>query len=136
MIPPPLSKSRGFTLIEMALMIAIGAALFIGIGPAAQNLAERAIENRNYLIALNLAKWQMAIMMNSSYPAVAAETEQTADPAFPDFVPTQEVVSADTNGAHSLREVRIRVRHGSSSGPVLVLLHTYRSDVITFGNGS
>ena len=127
---------RGFSLIEMTLMIAIGAALFIGIGPAAQNLTGRAIENRNYLIALNLAKWQMAIMMNSSYPAVAAETEQTVDPAFPDFIPTQEIVDADTSDTHSLREVRIRVRRGSSSGPVLVLLHTYRSDIITFGNGS
>ena len=127
---------RGFSLIEMTLMIAIGAALFIGIGPMAQNLAQRAVENRDYLIALNLAKWQMAIMMNSSYPAVAAETEQTADPAYPDFIPTQEVVDADTSDTYSLREVRIRVRQGSSSGPVLVLLHTYRSDIITFGNGS
>ena len=127
---------RGYSLIEMTLMIAIGAVLFISIGPAAQNLAERAIENRDYLIALNLAKWQMALLMNSGYPAVTSETAQTADPAFPDFIPTQEVVDAATSGAHSLREVRVRVRRGSSSGPVLVLLHTYRSDILTFGNGS
>ena len=117
-------------------MIAIGAVLFTGMTRAAQTLMETAIEGRNYMIALNLAKWQMAISNNAAYPAVVAETAQTADAAFPNFIPTQTVTSVATNGANSIRLITIRIRLNSVTGPVLVRLDTYRSNIITFGNGT
>ena len=129
-------KLRGFTLIEMTLMIGVGSVLMFGLTFAAHAQLKAVVDNRNMLIALNLAKLQMALINNAAYPAVVSETAQTADTAFPDFIPTKEVVSVDTSGGNSIREIRIRVRYGSSSGPVLVVLYAYRSDIITFGNGT
>lgn len=116
-------------------MIGVGAVLFIGIGRASGALMEAAIENRDYQAALQIAKWQMVKTMNGAYPAVAGETAQSADAAFPNFIPTLEVVSIDTDGSYSIRELRVRVRRGTSAGPVLIALYNYRSDAITYGTG-
>lgn len=126
---------RGFTLIELVMMTVIGGILLTLLSLATQTQMRTVIDNRDYLVALNLAKRQMALMNNATYPAVAAEAAQTADAAFPNFIPTQEVVSVATSGGNSLREIRIRIRKGSVSGPVLVALYTYRSNILTFGNG-
>ena len=130
-----MKHKRGFTMIEMTITIAISAILMTGLGLAVQTQLKAAVDNRNYLIALNLAKRQMAMMNNSTYPSVAGEAALSADSGFPNFIPTQEVVELASNGGKSLREIRIRVRHGSLAGPVLILLYTYRSDLLTFGNG-
>ncbi len=130
-----IKNNRGFTLIEMTMIVVVGAALMFGIVFAAQALFKSTVENRNYLIAFNLARRQMAIANNGTYPAVSSETAQTTDGNFPDFVPTQEVTQIDTSGSNSLRQICVRVHLGSSSGPVLVTLYTYRSDILTFGDG-
>ena len=129
-------NKRGFTLIEMTIMIGVAAVLFISVSRAAQTLVDASVENRNYLVALNLAKNQMAIMNNAAYPAVAAETTQTAISPFTDFIPTQEVVSVATSGGNSIRQITIRIRLGSATGSVLIRLDTYRSNILTFGNGT
>lgn len=125
----------GFTLMEMILMIAVGSMLVTSLVTAAQAHYKATIENRNYLIAFNLARNQMAAMYNSGYPSVMSETAQSVDSDFPDFVPTQEVTQEDTAGGHTLNKICIRVRLGSSTGPVLVSLYTFRSDIITYGDG-
>ena len=132
---------RGFTLIELVIMIAIGGILSLGLGKAAGNLIKMELQNRDYLIALNIAKRQMAIMQNAAYPAVAAEAALTADAAFPNYIPTQTVVSiatsVDAGGTtNSIRQITIRVRLNSLAGAVLIRLDTYRSNIITFGTGS
>ncbi len=130
-----IKNRRGFTLMEMTIMIGIGAVLFMGLSRSVLTLTELIIENRNYLTAFNLAKRQMAIMENSAYPAVAAEAAQTADTAFPSFIPTQTVTSVATSGTNSIRLITIRVRLNSVTGAVLVRFDTYRSNIITNGNG-
>ena len=131
-----IKDQRGFSLIEMTIMIAIGAVLFTSITRSAMTLSKAITENREYLVALNLAKRQMAISDNSAYPAVAAEAAQTAHTDFPDFIPTQEVTSIAVSGSNSIRQITIRIRRGSATGAVLMRLDTYRSDIITFGNGT
>ena len=122
---------------ELTLMIAVGAVLFISIGRAAMTLSELIIDNRDYLVALNIAKWQMTQTLNAAYPAAGAEAAQTADAAFPNFIPTREVsANIATSGTYTIRQITIRVRRGTSAGPVLIRLDTYRSDLITFGNGT
>lgn len=128
-------RREGVTLIELIIMIAIAAAMFVGTSRAYQTLVQATTINRDYLIALNLAKRQMAIMNNSAYPAVVAETALAADPAFPDFIVTQQVASVATSGVNSIRLVTVRVRRGSISGAILIRLDTYRNSLVTFGNG-
>jgi prepilin-type N-terminal cleavage/methylation domain-containing protein len=128
-----MKNQRGFSLLEMVMMIAVGAVLFTGISRASQTQIKSAIDNRNYLVALNLAKWRMAIMNNLAYPA-SATTTPTSDTSFPDFTFSQ-VVSADvaTSGVYSIRSIQLDVLNGAK---VIVRLNTYRTNVATFGNGS
>ena len=129
-------NDRGFSLMEMTIMIAIGAVLFTSLSRSVMTLSELITDNRNYTIALSLAKRQMAIMNNAAYPAVAAEAAQTAHTDFPSFIPTQTVTSVATSGTNSIRQITIRIRLNSVTGPVLIRLDTYRSNIITFGNGT
>ena len=127
---------RGFTLMEMTIMIAISAVLMTGMTRAIQTLLELSNDNRDYLIALNLARRQMAMINLAGYPAVvASETGLTPDGDFPSFTPTWQVTDVATSGGNSIRLIIVRVRRGSSTGPVLIRLDTYRSNIITFGNG-
>lgn len=132
-----MKNKRGFTLLEMAITIGIAAVLFTGMTRAGQNLMKAAIDNRNYVIALNLAKRHMAVMNNEvTVPAVIAETAQAADGVFPSFIPTRQVVAVAASGANYIRQITVRIRIGSVTGPVLIRLDTYRSNIITFGNGT
>jgi len=121
----------------MVIVIGIGAVIMTGMTRATQSLMEFSVDNRNYLIALNLAKRHMAVMNNeATVPAVVVETAQAADAAFPSFIPTREVVLVDADGVNYIRQITVRVRLNSVTGPVLIRLDTYRSNLITFGNGS
>ena len=117
---------------EMTMMIAVGAILLISMGRAAQSQIKNAIDNRNYMIALNLAKQQMAIMNLAAYPAVGT-TAPASDAAFPDFVFSQVVTSVATSGGNSIRQIEMDV---SANGKQLIALYAYRSNIVTFGNGS
>ena len=137
-----MKNKRGFTLLEMVIVIGISALLLTGMTRAAHTLMKSSVDNRNYLIALNLAKQHMALMNNEvTVPAVVAETAQAADANFPSFIPTREVVSIATNvdiagTTDYIRQITVRIRLNSVTGPVLMRLDTYRSNIITFGNGT
>ena len=123
---------RGFSLIELVIMIAVSSALFVGMGRAVQSQLKTATDNRDYLIALHLAKQQMARMNEAAYPAVGT-TAPASDAAFPNFTFSQVVSAVVTSGTSSIRQIQMDVLKGSA---VLVRLYTYRSNIITFGNGS
>lgn len=116
-------------------MIAIAAALFVGTSRAYHTLLEATVDNRDYLIALNLGKREMAMINNEAYPAIVAETARTADSAFPDFIPTVTVSSVATSGSDSIRLITVRIRKGTSTGPILIRLDTYRTSLAGYGNG-
>ena len=122
----------GFSLIELVIMIAVASALLVGMGRAVQSQIKMATDNRDYLIALDLAKQQMAVMNEGAYPAVGTTTP-APDAAFPGFTFSQVVTSVAVSGSKSIRQIQMDVLKGST---VLVRLYTYRSDLITFGNGS
>lgn len=128
-------SQRGFTLIEITLVIAISTVLMTSLGIEAQNQYKATVGNRNSMVAYNLARDQMALLGNLDYPAVTAETALTPDSDFPDFIPTLEVTEIDSSGSHSLRQICLRIRLGSAAGPVLITLYTLRSDIVTFGDG-
>ena len=131
-------NKRGVTLVELVIMIAVGSILLMGMSKSSLSFLKRSVDARNMTIALNLAKRQMAIMNNTAYASlpVAAEAALSVDAAFPGFTPTQEVTSVAVSGAESIRRVIVRVRLGSSAGAVLVMLDTYRTSIVTFGNGT
>ena len=118
------------------MMIAVGGILAMGITRAAQGQIREAMDNREMLVALNLAKRQMAIDNNVALPAVAAETSLGADGTFPQMFVTREVTSVAISGSNNLRQIIIRVRKGSAAGPILIAMYTRRTDLLTFGNGA
>ena len=125
-------SGRGFTLLEMTLMIGVGTVLVLGMSTAVQSQLKGAVDMRNYLIALELAKQQMAVMNNASHPGTGT-TNPSSDAAFPDFGFTQVVTSVATSGSDNIREVRLDT---TMNGIVLVRLYTYRTSTASFGDGT
>ncbi len=124
------------TLIELIMMIAIAAALFTGLTRVIQNQIRNVTLNRNYLIALNLAKIEMAKLNIGVFPAVdGAETALSADAAYPNFIPTRHVTLVANSGSNNLHLITVRVRLLSVTGAVLIRLDTYRTNMVTFGDG-
>ena len=127
------SGQRGFTLMEMTMMIAIGAVLLSGLSRAVQNEVYQTNELRYKLIATHLANRQMAIMWNTAYPSVGTSSSAQIDATdFPSFMYTQGVADVATNGGNSLRSIEIIV---TLNGKEYARLESYWSNVVTFGNG-
>ena len=121
-----MNNKRGFSLIELTMMIAISAILLTGISRAVQTNLESAIEVRNSLIGLNLAKMQMAMMNNANYPAVST-TNPASDTSFSDFTFSQPVTTVTSSGTSSLEQIQLDTSLG---GRVLVRLYTYRTNTV------
>ena len=123
-------------MMELVMMIAIASVLFTGLTRVIQNQIRNTNLNRNYLIALNLAKREMAKINIGAFPAVdGAETALAADPAYPDFIPTRFVTLVANSGANNLHLITVRVRLLTVTGTVLIRLDTYRTNIVTFGDG-
>ncbi len=133
-------RRRGFSLMELIIMIAVAGALFTGLSRAVNNLIQKAAINREYLIALNIAKLEMAKINIGAFPGVdGAEVALTADPDFPSFIPTRFVTSVATSigpPARAINLITVQVRRNSLTGSVLIRLDTYRTDLVSFGNGT
>ena len=125
-------NDRGFSLMELTLMIAVGAILLVGVGRAIQNQMVNAIDMRNFMVSLNLVKRQMAVMNNAAYPAVGT-TSPATDALFPNFTFTRVVTAVAANGANNIRRIQMDVSIG---GDLIVRVYTYRTNTATFGNGT
>ena len=132
-----MKNKRGFSLIELTMMIAIGSVLFVGLSRGVHGLIKTAITNRDYLIALNLVKEKMAIMNNNAYITVLSTTTPAADADFSGFTFSQTVSNVLTSGANTLNQIQMDVLAG---GNVLVRVYTYRTNTVNgtqgFGNGT
>ena len=101
-------------------------------------LAETPLLDGNTLIALQLAKKQMAVMNLGTCPSVGV-TNPSVDGgsgSFPGFTMTQTVTNCGagcTSGSDVLNQVQLDV---IANGKVLIRLYTYRTNIVTFGNGS
>ena len=125
---------RGYTMIEFIVMIAVASALTVGLGRAVQSQIGTALDNRDYMVALNLAKQQMAIMnASTTVPALATTAPSDVGVSFSGFTFSQVVTSVATNGSDYIRQIQLDVLKGSK---VLVRVYTYRTNIVTFGNGT
>ena len=127
-----MKKTNAFTLVEITITIAVAAILMVGISRATQNEIAQFTKLRNYEIALNLAKKQMAIMNNAAYPAVATTNQN--DAFYSDFTITQIVSNIATSGANTLNKIEVQV--STVKDGQLISLNTYRTNVVSFGNGN
>ncbi len=116
---------------ELTLMIAVGAILTLGIGRSIQNQIASAIDIRNYMVAMNLGKQQMAIMNNAAYPALGTTTP-ASDASYPNFTFSQVVTSVAISGGNNIRQIQMDVLIGSD---VIIRLYTYRTNTGVFGDG-
>ncbi len=134
------TRSRGFTLIELIMIIVIGAVLTIGIVKFTHQQIKDSTKMRDYLTALNLARLKMSIVNNTDYASMVASTSTTlpAEASFPGFI-TQRVVSAETTGApngvkYKRIDIKVDYTGGTFTNPIIWLI-TYRESNITFGDG-
>ena len=130
---------RGMTLIEMILTIALAAVLVTGMVIFTRTEVERMTYARDFIIASNLTRLEMAKMNNTDYSALPpGVVVLPQEPSFPGFM-SQRTITQITNpfrNLAALRQVEIRTVPvtGSFSNPLASLI-TYRESVTTFGDG-
>lgn len=124
----------GWTLIEIILMIAVGSILAIGATRAMQSQMSAVIQFRNYMVALHLAKRQMAILNNTAYASLT--TASAADATFTSFTVATTVTTPYTSAAPAANVKKVVVEVSTPEDGILVQLNTYRTDVVSFGNGT
>ena len=129
-------KSRGMTLIELVMIIAIGSALVTGIVTFTQQQSVNGTRMRDYLIALNLARIKMAIQNNTAYASLPAAGTLPAEASLTGFISQIRYGTIITSGVYNLKPVFIDTDYvgGSFANPIVTLV-TYREDHVTFGDG-
>ena len=127
-------KTRGFTLIEMAIMIGVASVLIISITRSMQTTVWRFTRLRSTYIALNLAKKQMAMMNHEALPGNGT-TNPASDASFPNFTYTQVVATPYTTGAPASNVRKIEMQVSTTTDGQLISLITYRDDIAAFGDG-
>lgn len=128
------SFAAGWTLIEIILMIAVGSILAIGATRAVQSQMTAVIKFKNYMMALHLAKRQMAILNNTAYASLS--TASAADTTFTDFTVSTTVTTPYTNVSPAANVKKVVVEVSTPKDGILVQLNTYRTDIVSFGNGT
>src|SRR3989338_312905 len=111
MTPPPLFKSKGFSLIEFIVMIAVGSFLVSGIVLFTLQQTKNGTQMRDFLVALDLARLKMAEMNNTAYASLPVGTTALADdPSFPGFDIQRAVSLVNTGAPNSVTIRRIDIR--------------------------
>lgn len=123
------------SLIELVLLVGISVVVLSGSIRFTSTAVQRSVQSRDHLIALHLAKVQMAVMNEGAFPAVA-DTFPT-DAAFGGYILRQRVTAVSGVSPNRLRQIEMTVTRtgGSYDSGALVKLFTYRQETTTFGNG-
>ena len=133
-------KSRGMTLIELVIIIGLGAVLTLGIVKFTFQQINTGVKMRDYLTALNLARLKMALANNTDYTTLGAATTTLAQEASFTGFDVQRIVGSEVTGAPygvKIKKIDIKVDYvGGSFANPLVWLTTYREDHVTFGDGA
>ena len=129
-------RSRGMTLIELVMIIAVGSALLVGVIKFTQQQILNGSRMRDYLIAANLAKLKMAVQNNTAYASLPAAGTLPAEASLGGFISQIRYGTIITSGVDNLKPVFIDVDYtgGSFANPVVTLV-SYREDHVTFGDG-
>lgn len=132
-------KNRGLTLIELILVVAVGSILVVGLVLFARSEIENTVRVRDFLIAMNLARLEMAVTENQPSSSLAAGTyDYPSEANFPGFkirriitLLTQTTMPDST--VNTLWQVDMIADYatGNFSAPLFKLI-TYRQNHATF----
>jgi prepilin-type N-terminal cleavage/methylation domain-containing protein len=139
-----MKNTRGFTMVELILTVAIGSVLVLGIVLFTRTQFEQSIRSSDLLTAMNLARLKMADLDRQTYasiPASGSTTNYGADAVIPGFIVRLNVTLVETGGAgvalRQLKQLEILVDYaGGDFVPPLARLITYRQSGTSFGNGT
>ena len=129
---------RGVTLIELILIIAIGAVLTVGLVKFGTQMVRQGILARDTVIAYNLARLKMAETEVADFSTLTLGNTALADEAsFPAYDIRRTCSNvASVAGPITLRRVDILIDYagGNFSRPLARVI-TYRHNLVRFGNG-
>ena len=139
-------NSRGMTLIELIMIIAIGSALVAGVVKFTQQQIYNGSRMRDYLVALNLARIQMAKDNNTNYatlrgasvPPFWTDLGSESGGSFPGFI-LRRYIQSETTGATGVKimqvDIKVDYAGGTFANPIVWLI-TYHKDHVFFGPGT
>ena len=129
-----ISHKKGFTLLELVIIIAMAGALMTGIATALNTQMHRFMLMRRYYQALNLAKARIATFNNLTIASLPANgTIDYTDPSFSGFTIRQITTTPYSSGSWFVRQIRVEV-FTTKEGD-LVNLYTYRTNAAAIGDG-
>ncbi|HTL70510.1 MAG TPA: prepilin-type N-terminal cleavage/methylation domain-containing protein [Candidatus Eisenbacteria bacterium] len=132
-------SSAGVTLIELILIIAIGAVVTGGAVRFAVELTRQGIRARDAAVAYNLARLKMAEADAADFSTLTTGNAVLPDEAsFPGYDIRREISDVATAaGPITLRRVDIVVDYaGGTFASPLARLITYRHNLVRFGDGA
>ena len=133
-----MKKHRGMTLIELILVIAVGAVLVLGIVLFTRQQTINGVQLRDFTIAYNLGRLKMAQMNLTAYASIPVGTfDYPNEPSFPGYK-VRRITSTVTEttiagkGLVGVRQIDMRVDRSSGNfSKPLVKLITYRQSHVT-----
>ena len=126
------------TLVEIILLIAIGAVVTLGLGLFATEMTRQGIRSRDAVVAYNLARLKMAEADMANFSTLAlGNTALAGEPSFPGYAARREVSEvASVEGPILLWRVDIVIDYaGGTFAQPLARLVTYRHNLVRFGDG-
>ena len=129
-----MKKYRGFTLVELVIIIAMASALMVGISTALNTQMQRFTQMRRYYQALNLAKARIATFNNLTIASLPANgTIDYSDTSFSGFTIRQVTTTPYSSGSWFVRQIQVEVFTAKEGD--LVNLYTYRTNAAAMGDG-
>ncbi len=136
-----MKKIRGFTLIEMVLMIAIGSVLIGGIVLFTFQLSRNTMDIKDMMIATYLAKRQVVHIQRWAYDDINNVSPGPDEAPFTGYWyqrKVSEIASvAAPFGTFGLKKIEVLIARapGDFDQNILVRIITYRQRYVEFGDG-
>jgi prepilin-type N-terminal cleavage/methylation domain-containing protein len=127
-------NKRGFTLIEIIVVIIILGILSVTLAIFVSNQLQAVVRSGEFANAVNLARLEAEIVNSTAYASLTTGTTTTTNyKTYPyDVIRTVSYISGTDLTAESLKQITIVVRPNGKSNN-LVTYTTYRAKNITFG---
>ena len=118
---------KGFTLLEVILVILLMATGFVVILQAMSTGLFAGGQNESDLVAVNLAQYKIEELRNKNYATVVNEAKAVLATPYQQF--SREVVISNDTPVASMKEVTVNVYWLAKSDEVKSTLVTYASDI-------
>jgi prepilin-type N-terminal cleavage/methylation domain-containing protein len=132
MISQPRLRHRGFTLLELVVVIVVFSIAAVPLSLLLIEHIEGAVYSSNKALALQLARYDMETVNNLAYASVATATFSSFLGYGFDVTRTVSYAAGTSSSTESLKQILVEVKK-TGSATVLASMITYRAKNVLYG---